>query len=756
MERPAEQAADAPAADPAAAESDEQYWKAVLEAAGHGVWDWDIASNSVRFSRTWKSMLGYADHDIADDLDAWVSRVHPDDLQDTLAAVEAHLEGRTPAYESIHRMRCKDGGWKWILDRGRVFHRDAHGQALRLIGTHTDITERLALEEQIRALNADLERRVEERTAEVCAANAALRESEERFRRLFEDTRQPLSLMDAAGRFIAVNQATLRMLGLDHPGQLIGGTPDKVSPPTQPDSRSSREKALEMMQLAFDQGAHGFEWEHLRANGECFPARILLTAIDNRGEPQLHVVWSDLTVQKQAQARVEYLAYHDELTGLPNRVLGQDRLQQLLAGARNNGMALAVLYLDLDQFKFVNDTHGHAVGNRLFKQVAERLDAQRRAADGLCRLAGDEFILVIGEVALEHAVAQVSVRCEQILASLADPFRLDDLQLFASLSIGIALYPQDGTEAEVLMRNAETALSWAKAEGPHSYRFFESNMNAALLRFVDTREALHRALEHDELVLHYQPQLDLHSGWVVGVEALLRWQRPGVGLVPPGEFIPVAEESGLIVPMGRWVLAEACRQAAALHAAGWPALTMAVNLSAIQFRQRRLEVDVAMALEASGLDPRRLELELTESVLLHGESALQQILSRWSAQGIQLAIDDFGTGYSGLAYLKRLRVNKLKIDRGFVADLQTDAENRAIVQAMIQLAQSFGLKVLAEGVEDAGQLQALQQMGCDQAQGHFYAEPLPAAELMRWLRQADSCADVGNDTGNESGPSSER
>jgi EAL domain-containing protein (putative c-di-GMP-specific phosphodiesterase class I) len=322
--------------------------------------------------------------------------------------------------------------------------------------------------------------------------------------------------------------------------------------------------------------------------------------------------------------------------------------------------------------------------------------------------------------------------CERLLASLAQPFEIQGRQVHVSSSIGIARFPQDGSEAEILMRNADTALFEAKRAGRQTYRFFEPRFNDQLQRFIQTRDALRLAPERGELVLHYQPQLDLPTGRVLGVEALVRWQRPGHGLVMPSAFIDVAEESGLIVPIGRWVLGEACRQAAAWRAAGWPSLLMAVNLSAVQFRQGQVAEDLELALAESGLEPAALDLELTES-LLQGEASIRAILVDWKARGIQLSIDDFGTGYSSLAYLKRFKVDKLKIDRSFVRDLLTDEDDRAIVRAMIELAHGLGIRTIAEGVEEAGQAEQLRAMGCDEVQGYLYAKPLPAADLVRWL-----------------------
>ena len=455
------------------------------------------------------------------------------------------------------------------------------------------------------------------------------------------------------------------------------------------------------------------------------------------GEPgqrravRLHGVFLDITAQEQARQQLDFLAFHDPLTSLPNRVLGMERLQQAIGTAARHQTQLAVLYLDLDRFKFINDTHGHALGDLLLKSVARRLGSCLRAEDTLCRLSGDEFMIVLPNV---KGANQVTQACERLLARHEEPFDLDDIRVTTSFCAGVVLYPQDGASGETLMRNADMALYEAKKTGLGSFCFFEAQMNANLVQYVQTRDALRQAVERQEFELHYQPQVSLADNRVVGVEALIRWRRPGYGLLPPVSFIAAAEETGLIVPIGRWVLQEACRQAAQWQAQGLPRLSMAVNLSAIQFRQGVVEADVREALAASGLDPSLLELELTESILLQSDEALSSLMARWERQGIQLTIDDFGTGYSSLAYLKRLHVHKLKIDRSFVTNLREDDQDRAIVRAMLEIAGSLNLKTVAEGVEEADLAERLHTMGCDEVQGYLYARPQPAATFEHWLR----------------------
>ncbi|MFZ4480542.1 MAG: putative bifunctional diguanylate cyclase/phosphodiesterase [Rhodoferax sp.] len=477
-----------------------------------------------------------------------------------------------------------------------------------------------------------------------------------------------------------------------------------------------------------------------RKGGEVFAAWMSLSAVlDETGAVSDHVgALTDMTEHMNALQQIDFLAFQDALTGLPNRILGQERLQQALAVALRHQSGLAVLCLDLDGFKHVNDTQGHATGDALLRIVAQRLTACLRKHDMVCRLSADEFMVVLQDVREQHHVASI---CEKILHHLAQRFDLEGVQLNISFSIGVAIAPQDGSDHETLMRHADTALFEAKEDGRNTYRFFDAQMNTNMTHYVQTRDGLRLALERKEFELYYQPQIDLASERLVGVEALIRWNRPGHGLVMPGAFIPAAEESGLIVPIGNWVLREACRQAALWNQSGWSYLVVAVNLSAVQFRRGELADDVAAALRDSGLDPAHLELELTESVLLRKIDPVLATIGRLKALGIRLSIDDFGTGYSSLSYLQRFDVDSLKIDRSFVTDLLSNKANQAIVQAVIQIARNLNLKTIAEGVKDTGLAARLKAMGCDQAQGYLYARPLPVAQLQVWMSaRALQCA----------------
>lgn len=449
----------------------------------------------------------------------------------------------------------------------------------------------------------------------------------------------------------------------------------------------------------------------------------------------ISVFCRDITESKQAQARAAYLALNDPLTGLSNRVMARERLSQALSMAERHKSMVAVLTIDIDRFKEVNDSFGHSTGDQLLRAMGQRLQNDLRQEDTLFRLSGDEYMAILSDLQAYHLIDNA---CQRIMSAAQKPCDIGERQLHPSVCMGVAIYPRDGLDGEVLMRHADTALQDAKKAGEGQYRFFDQRMNDTLMHYVEVRDALRLALERDELVLHYQPQIHLASGRVHGFEALVRWQRPGRGLVPPGEFIQVAEQSGLIESMGRWALAEACRQAALwrlVHGDDW---TMSVNLSGVQFRGGRVVEDVRTALAASGLPPRMLELELTESLLLDHSDALLALLSNWRQQGLSIAIDDFGTGYSSLSYLKHLPVDRVKIDRAFVHGLAQDRANQAIVQGVVQIACGLQLQTVAEGVEEADDLALLRAMGCDVVQGYAYARPMPAADVTDWWRTRDA------------------
>ena len=444
-------------------------------------------------------------------------------------------------------------------------------------------------------------------------------------------------------------------------------------------------------------------------------------------------VWSfrDITQRKNNEERLNYLASFDSLTGLPNRTLFYDRLSQVTTKAARTRRAVAVLFLDLDRFKNVNDTYGHNVGDLLLKAVAVRLTNCVREGDTVARLGGDEFVVILDGLAAPDHIYLVA---DKILDGLSKPFKLEDRELFVTASIGVAVYPDDGDTYEMIVRNADIAMYRAKEEGKNNYQIYSPTLNARISERLQLENSLHHALEREEFLLYYQPKIDLATGWIIGAEALVRWNRPASrDLILPGEFIGLAEEIGLILPLGQWVLRTACAQNKAWQATGLPSLHMAVNLSALQFQQRDLASMIADALKHTGLEPRYLELEVTEGIIMKSAETAETTLRELHALGVEISIDDFGRGHSSLGYLKRFPVTKLKIDETFVRDISTRPEDMRLVGAIITLAHSLNLKVVAEGVETEEQLNYLRSVGCDQMQGHVFSPPLSVEQMTRLL-----------------------
>ncbi|HYH40323.1 MAG TPA: EAL domain-containing protein [Azospirillum sp.] len=438
----------------------------------------------------------------------------------------------------------------------------------------------------------------------------------------------------------------------------------------------------------------------------------------------------DVTERKAAEQRVHYLAHYDALTGLPNRTLLQDRLTHAIAAAKRSNGTVAVLFLDLDHFKVINDSLGHTIGDEVLKDVAVRLQQALREVDTVGRLGGDEFIIVLPDAGNAADVARVAAR---ILDCVCEPMRIKDRDFTISPSIGISLYPADGEDGERLIKNADAAMYQAKAAGRHAFRFFTTSMDAQLNERLNLEANIRRALDLGEFRLHYQPQIELGSGRVTGLEALIRWAHPDLGMVPPGRFIPVAEESGQIAAISLWVLDEACRQAKLWQAEGLPLQRVAVNISALQFRSAELPGQVSAALTRHGLPPWCLELEVTEGALIRNVDMAILILKSLKEMGVKVSIDDFGTGYSSLSYLQRFPVDTLKIDRSFVNDVPNDQNDAAIVKAIIGLGSSLGLQVIAEGVETEQQLNFLRESGCHGGQGYLFSPPIPADDASRFL-----------------------
>ena len=580
----------------AALSESEERFDLAMRGANDGLWDWDLNKKLVYFSPRWKSMLGYEDNEIGNSPKEWRSRIHRHDLRKVLSLMRKHLKGQSEFYESVHRVKHKDGHYLWVLDRGRAV-RGADGIANRMVGTQVDITDHKELEEQIKSANIKLKHEIKERMI--------------------------------------------------------------------------------------------------------------------------------------AQNDLAHLAKHDSLTNLPNRVLFYEQLQEAIRRAEIEDEAIAILLVDLDNFKNVNDTLGHPTGDRLLVEVANRLNSIVNKSYFLSRFGGDEFIVIL-EGSSDTFIVDAYAR--EIIELLAQPFHLDDQEIRIGCSIGITLSPEHGNEPDQLVRDADIAMYRSKDQGRNTFRYFSEEMDVEITEKVTLRNMLHGALERQEFSLHYQPQINVKTGKVIGLEALLRWNPPDIGAISPEKFVPLLEETGLINEVGNWILREACQEAVYLQTNGLADLKIAVNLSPRQFLQENLAESIQDILTETGLYARCLEIEITENLFMEDFDLIQQTLFKLKDLGISITIDDFGTGYSSLAYLKRFPINGVKIDREFVRDILVNDDSRELVIAIIAMAKGMNMDTLvAEGVEIDAQLDLLRQAGCSTYQGYLYSQPLPREALERNL-----------------------
>jgi diguanylate cyclase (GGDEF)-like protein/PAS domain S-box-containing protein len=554
----------------------------------------------------------------------------------------------------------------------------------------------------------------------------ALRKNRHQLKDFLDSAHDLIQSVSPDGHFLYVNRAWMKTLGYTKKEISTLSFADVIHP-------DHRIAVLETFQRAMhDEPVSAVEAVFHTKSGKAIAVEGRFRCQSERGTViAIQALFRDVTERKRWEETLEHQARHDSLTGLPNRTLLRDRLHDMLSRAPWRKSGLAVLFLDLDRFKTINDTLGHAVGDLLLKEVAVRLTSAVRYGDTVARLGGDEFVVMLADVAQPRDVVGVT---QKILDVLSKPFLLDGHELSVSTSIGVSLYPADGEDPDVLLKNADAALYQAKEQGRNNCQYYSRDMNAKVEKRLQMERWLRHAVERNELVLHYQPRVNLENGRTTGVEALVRWRHPDLGTIPPEEFIPLAEDTGLIEPIGEWVLRTACAQHRAWQAAGLSPIRVAVNLSARQLQQPNFVERIRHALTDTGQSPQLLELELTESVLMtHAETTIKT-LGELDAMGVALSIDDFGTGYSSLSYLNRLPIRTLKIDRSFICNMTHNPKDATIVAAITSLGHSLQLNVVAEGVETNAQLQFLRSIRCDEMQGYVFSKPLPAEELIAFLR----------------------
>jgi len=606
--------------------------------------------------------------------------------------------GQGEYYSEERQYRRRDGSLFWCLVSGcAIDQKHPHDGS---IWVYADVTERKEAEEKLR-LSATV----------------------------LEHIGDAVMVVDAGGTIVAVNPAFTQITGYTE-SEALGHDLGLTRSSRHDDTPGAR-----LWQELVDSGYWRGELWCVRKNGEEFLEELTLTAVRDAAGTVTHYVgvFSDITQLKQSQDKLDHMAHHDPLTQLPNRSLFNDRLQHAIDRAGRAGEQLALLFIDLDRFKNVNDTLGHHVGDELLKQVARALASHLREGDTLARLGGDEFVVLLEDIDGQYGASLVA---QKLVEMFEQPFLVAGHELFVTCSAGISLYPTDAADLNILIRNADVAMYQAKARGRNGYRFYAPEMSGEGVARLHLETYLRRSIEKDEIFLHYQPQVEIDTGRLTGVEALVRWNHPELGLVPPFRFIPLAEDTGFINQLGQWVLHEACRQMVRWQEAGLDVPKIAVNLSVRQFERGTIVGMVGEILRETGLAPHRLQLEVTESVIMNTGDALA-FINDLHAIGVSLAIDDFGTGYSSLAYLKQMPVQTLKIDRSFIKDISTDANDEAIVIAIIQLGKSMNLSVIAEGVETAQQAAFLARHGCNLAQGYYYSRPVTPDDILQRWRDRD-------------------
>jgi diguanylate cyclase (GGDEF)-like protein/PAS domain S-box-containing protein len=636
-------------------------------------------------------MVGYSREEL-EGKPATFLLAYPEDVE--LMEQKARLRRRGISDQYEVRVRRKDGAVIWI-EIGGAPVTDGDGNVVGSIGVHNDVTARRMAEE-------------------------ALRDSEARYRLMAEHSTDMIARTDLDGVLLYVSDASRRLLGLE-PSAMIGRSVyDFVYP-------EDHEEFRQLAQLINDTGQTTFSYRIVRSDGALIWFETTSRAVRDPESGECREVISvsrDVTERKEVEEQVEYQAYHDSLTGLPNRRLFRDRLTIALAYARRMQRFLSVMFLDLDRFKYVNDTLGHSLGDEMLKAVATRLRAVLREEDSIARMGGDEFTVLLADLPRPDEAAKIA---QKLLDTIAQTMVIEGHELFVTASLGIAFFPTDGDTAEALLKNADQAMYRAKDAGRNSYQMFAPAMNNRAHERLSMEHALRGALDRGEFILHYQPLMHVADNRVTGVEALIRWNRPGFGIVPPTTFIPIAEDTRLIVPIGEWVLREACRTAKLWQQGVYPNLRMSVNLSPRQFQSNDLPNLISNALTESGLDPSCLELEITESIAMQNTERTIATLRRLRDMGVRIAIDDFGAGYSSMSYLRHFPIDSVKIDQQFVHGIESSQADRAIVAAIIRIAHGLGLRIIAEGVETPAQLAFLREQDCEEVQGFLFG--VPAAEL---------------------------
>lgn len=720
--------------------SEERFAQAMRETSD-GLWDWNLKTDDVYYSPSWKSMLGYSEYELENNLTTWATLVHHEDKDIALKKVQEYLTGKAESFEVEMRMRHKKGHDVFVRSRALKVTRESNCEPVRLIGTHVDITSQKKTEKFTKRHNKIIEMIAKGKSASEIYIEIAL---------LYEERHPGLrcSMLELDGNTLLHGGAPSlpkdycdAVNGLTN-GPNIGscGTSTYTGTRVLVENIETDPKWADLKQFAL---AHGMRccWSEpiISSNGEVLGAFGMYydhPALPNKEESNDLLSASRLAgivmEREQNQKRIRDLAYFDELTGLSSRTSLYLNIKELIKTAARNNHQFGVLYIDLDNFKNVNDSLGHDVGDLLLKEVARRLKSTCREIDFIARLSGDEFCIVVNEVIDDYGAAHVSQRCLELISS---PVELVGRKFTPACSIGIAHYPDNGKNLQTILKAADTALYSAKELGKNRYAFYQEKLTLKAEYRFKVEQYLREAIEQQQLTLVFQPKINIYTGKIESVEALSRWHHPQLGHVSPVEFIKLAEQIGMIKPHTEWVLKTACNQLNIWQKSGFNNITMAVNISPIHFLDTELVPLIKRTIDETGIKPSELELEVTEGVVQTSEENLA-IFEHLKALGILLAIDDFGTGYSSFASLKHLNVDFLKIDKHFIDEILTDKKSYIIIKSIIEMGHNLGYKITAEGIEENQQCKVLKELGCDSAQGYFYSKPVSADEILELLKNS--------------------
>ena len=670
----------------------EQRLSLALKGSGEGMWDWNITSRMTYFDKRCCGVLGLEQEEIDMKDSVWRKLIHPEDVKSAKRAFILTLKGSTISCDVEYRVQ-NDEGWTWLHLRGSVMEWDDTGRPVRMTGTMLDVTERKRTEEQL-----------------------------ELYATAFNNSSDAVVILDRSFNILAVNQTYTQITHYTS-DDVVGSNEQFLCSENNP----TNFQQILMRRVAKRGQWSGESWD-TRKGGEVFPQDLAVNGVyDVKNELTHYIaVFSDITERKKTEEELRFMANYDTLTKLPNRGMFQGSLLRAMQNAKRNSEQLGLLFIDLDKFKQVNDVLGHDAGDELLQQVAERLKNTVRDADMVARLAGDEFTIILENI---HSDREAEIVAKKILMAFETGFLVKGHDTGVGASVGISLFPHDATETEALLQCADTAMYFAKSLGRNNLKFYSPGMNTE----SDSRSKLERelraAFNRRELDVYYQPKVNVVTREVVGFEALLRWEHSELGWVSPTEFISVAEDSGLIKPIGEWVLRQSARQLKIWHALGYKHLHMAVNVSAKQFQLADFPLEVAIILREEGVDPKHIELELTESLIMDNPDKVILMLHVLKNLGVHLSVDDFGTGYSSLSYLHRFPIDTLKVDRTFVSEMDNGEDGATIAATIINMAHNLNLSVVAEGVESHSQFELLSALDCEMIQGYYFSRPLPARDV---------------------------